>query len=165
MVTVGITGLLLWQYVHGGVPGHHILNHQDLPKISNWWGVVVLPLLTSFLMVRIEKRLKSKDAFKTEIPKIIQLLALGFLIGISIAISFTYDFKPFLDNILYALLLMSLVVPIFYSEFILGFVFSMTYTFGAVLPTLFILVLAGIGFLIFKFIRPQIVKLYQHLKS
>ncbi len=47
---------LLWQYFNGGVPSHHLLHRADLPAISNWWGVAVLPTLTWLLLMRINKR-------------------------------------------------------------------------------------------------------------
>lgn len=55
--------------------------------------------------------------------------------------------------------ILSFIVPIFFSEFILGFVLGMTYTFGAILPTAFVLVLAALGLLIYKFIRPLFMRL------
>ena len=57
LVTVAIWALLAWDHFHGGVPSHHILAREDLPEISNWWGGVLLPLLTWFLLYRVEKRL------------------------------------------------------------------------------------------------------------
>ena len=38
LVTVFIWTLLLWDYFHGGVPSHHLLQNKDLPAFSNWWG-------------------------------------------------------------------------------------------------------------------------------
>tara|TARA_R110000850_G_scaffold80862_1_gene173468 strand:+ start:7415 stop:7681 length:267 start_codon:yes stop_codon:yes gene_type:complete len=73
-------------------------------------------------------------------------------------VSFTNEYALILDNVLYVILLLSLLIPIHYAEFILGFVLGMTYTFGAILPTVFILVMAVAGVLIYKFIRPLIVK-------
>jgi hypothetical protein len=75
-----------------------------------------------------------------------------------IAVSFTNDYKLFLDNVIYVLLVFSLIFPIYYSEFILGFIIGMTYTFGAILPTIFILIIAALGFLIYRFIRPLMLR-------
>ena len=90
--------------------------------------------------------------------KIIGLFFSGLFFGVLIAVSFTNDYKPVLDNILYILLVLGLMLPIYYAEFILGFILGMTYTFGAILPTVFILILASIGFLSYKFVRPLILK-------
>lgn len=159
-VTVLIFGLLFWQYFNSGVPSHHILQQKDLPEISNWWGGLLLPVLTWILMGRIEKRLNKQGSLTQQTQnqniKIIGLFLLGLLLGISIVVSFTNGYKLFLDNVLYVFLVFSLIFPLYYAEFILGFIIGMTYTFGAILPTIFILIIAAVGFLIYRFIRPLI---------
>ena len=162
IVTILIFGLLFWEHFHGGVPGHHILQQKDLPAISNWWGGLLLPALTWILLGRIEKRRKKQDSLnqqaKNQNITIIRLFLLGLILGILIAVSFTNGYKLFLDNVPYVFLVLSLAFPIYYAEFILGFILGMTYTFGAILPTLFILIIAALGFLIYKFIRPLILR-------
>jgi hypothetical protein len=163
VISVLIVGLLVWDYFHGGVPSHHILDQKDLPSISNWWSGILLPVLTWILLGRIksniEKQTKSESHYKSEIKNILWRFGIGLVFGIMLSVSFTNGFKFFLDNVLYILLILSFFIPIFYSEFILGFVLGMTYTFGAILPTGFILIIAAIGFLIYRFIRPLIIKL------
>lgn len=162
IVTVLIFGLLFWEYFHSGVPSHHILQQKDLPEISNWWGGLLLPVLTWILLGRIERRLNKQDLLtqrtKNKNIKIIGLFLLGLILGISIVLSFANDYKLFLDNVLYVFLVLSLIFPLYYSEFILGFILGMTYTFGAILPTIFILIIAALGFLIYRFIRPLILR-------
>jgi hypothetical protein len=161
IVTFLILGLLIWQHFHGGVPSHHILQQKDLPEISNWWGALLLPALTWILWGRIEKRLNiqgSSTQLANQNTKIIGLLLLGLILGVSIAVSFTYDYNFFLDNVLYVFLVLGLFLPLYYAEFILGFILGMTYTFGAVLPTIFILIIAGFGFLLYRLLRPLILK-------
>ena len=162
IVTILIFGLLLWEHFHGGVPRHHILHRKDLPEISNWWGGLLLPVLTWVLLGKIEKRLNKQDSLiqqaKDQNVKILGLFFLGLVLGILIAVSFTNDYKLLLDNILYIFLILSFVFTIYYSEFILGFILGMTYTFGVILPTIFILIIAALGFLISRFIRPLILR-------
>ena len=162
IVAILILGLLLWQYFHGEVPSHHILDREDLPEISNWWGGLLLPILTWLLLSKIENRISKQDSLtqqtKDQNIKILGLFLLGLIFGIVLATSFMNDYKPFLNNVLYIFLVLSLIVPIYYSEFILGFVLGMTYTFGAILPTIFILIIAVFGFLIYRFIRPLILR-------
>jgi uncharacterized protein YacL len=157
VVTILIFGLLLWGHFHGGVPAHHILNQKDLPEISNWWGGLLLPILTWFLFGRIETRLSQNKSLletaKSQNFKVLGLFILGLIFGLVIAVSFTNDYNLFLDNVLYIFLILSLIVPIYYPEFILGFILGMTYTFGAILPTIFILIIAGLGFLVYKCFR------------
>ncbi|MER2996654.1 hypothetical protein [Pontibacter populi] len=162
-VTVFILCLLFWEHFHGGVASHHILQQQNLPAISNWWSGLLLPVLTWFLIGRTEKRL-SKQFLQVQQTNILQsqvlgLFVTGLVLGVVIATSFTYGYNTFLDNVPYIILLLSLIIPIFYAEFMLGFILGMTYTFGAILPTIFILLLAAIGFLTYRFIRPVIIML------
>jgi hypothetical protein len=167
IITILIVGLLFWQHFHGGVPGHHILQKKELPRISNWWGVLLLPVLTWFLLGRIKKRLDDQGLFTKETNnqsnKIIGLFILGLTFGLLIAFSFINNYKLFIDNVLYIFLLMSLIVPIFYSEFILGFILGMTYTLGAILPTIFILIIAILCFLLYRYIRPILIKVAVYL--
>jgi uncharacterized protein YacL len=160
IIALLIIGLLIWQHFNGGVPSHHILQQKDLPEISNWWGAVLLPILAWILSGRIEKRItKQGTTIQSHSMKIIGLFIAGLLLGILIVFAFTNNNKPFLDNVPYVFLLLSLFIPIFYSEFIFGFILGMAYTFGAILPTIFILLFALIGFLIYRFINPQILKI------
>ncbi|GAA4355218.1 hypothetical protein GCM10023185_17840 [Hymenobacter saemangeumensis] len=163
IISVLILGLLLWNHFHGGVPSHHILQQKDLPSISNWWGAIVLPALTWILVGRTIARIEKRGALswpghKAVLVKPMLLFISGLTLGVLIAIAFTFNYTPFLDNIPYLILLLSLVVPIFFSEFILGFIIGMTYTFGVILPMVFILVLAAIGFAVYTFIRPLLIK-------
>lgn len=125
-------------------------------------GCPLIPILTWLLLSKIEKRIRKQNSLqlqaKNQKIKIGGLFLLGLVFGIALATSFINDYKLFLDNILYIILLLSLVVPICFSEFILGFVLGMTYTFGALLPTVFMLIIAGLGFLIYRFIRPLILR-------
>jgi len=157
IISILIFGLLLWNYFHGGVPSHHILDQKDLPAISNWWSGILLPILTWILLGRIITRIEKKgiknNEYRQRIINILWLFSIGLIFGILLSVSFVHNYKPFLDNVLYVFLILSFIVPIFFSEFILGFVLGMTYTFGAILPTAFILIMAAIGIVIYKSIR------------
>jgi len=162
-VTILIFGFLFWEHFNGGVTSHHLLHQEDLPSISNWWSGLLLPILTWFLLSRIEKRLK-KQSSQTQltnnfISKAFWLFLTGLIFGILLSASFTNEYQLFLDNVLYILIALSFVIPLYYSEFILGFILGMTFTFGAIIPTVFILLVAVIGMVTYKFIRPLILKL------
>jgi len=167
VVTIFIFGFLSWEHFNGGVTSHHLLGQEDFPSISNWWSGLLLPILTWFLLSRIEKRL-DKQASHTQqtnnsISKVFWFFLTGVIFGILLSISFMNEYKPFLDNVLYILIALSFIIPIYYSEFILGFILGMTFTFGAIIPTLFILIMAVIGLVIYKFIRPIILRLITRL--
>jgi hypothetical protein len=163
VVSILIFSLLIWNYFHGGVASHHILDKKNLPAISNWWSGIWLPILTWILLTRIknkiEKQTDSGGQYKSLMTNILVRFAIGLIFGIILSVSFIYNFKPFLDNVLYLLLIISFLIPIFFSEFMLGFVLGMTYVFGAILPTAFILIMAVGGFVIYRLIRPLIIKI------
>ncbi len=141
--------ILTWQYFHDGVPSHHIMQRSDLPEISNWWGLVIIPALAWITLSKIQNRITAQGSLQ----KSVLIFLTGLALGISLAISFNNNYEPFLDNVLYIILGLSLVIPIFLSEFILGFVLAMTLTFGAILPTVFVLIISLVGFIIFRITR------------
>ncbi|AKD04075.1 hypothetical protein POKO110462_13490 [Pontibacter korlensis] len=169
IVTIFVLSLLIWEHFHGGVASHHILQQQNLPAISNWWNGLILPILTWFLIGRTEKRIGKQSSQVQQTNNLqrqaLRLFLTGLGLGVLIATSFTNGYSAFLDNIPYIILVLSLIIPIYYAEFILGFILGMTYTFGAILPTAFILILAAIGILAYRFIRPMIMRLTMKLNS
>jgi len=42
---IAVTGALFWEYTHDGVVTHYILQSDDMPGISNWWGVNYYPTI------------------------------------------------------------------------------------------------------------------------
>ena len=157
LVTVAIWALLAWDHFHGGVPSHHILAREDLPEISNWWGGVLLPLLTWFLLYRIEKRLIRNRVEKSKVLKFPNSSIYGFIgalfFGIVLSAFFTLGYTDIPGYMLMGLFLLALFVQIYRAECILGFVIGMTFTFGAVLPTIVGCILALIGVMLYLYVR------------
>ena len=160
VAVVFIMLLLSWEYLNGGVQGHHVLQQKDLPFISNWWGLLLLPVLTWILWSRIEKRLGERPG-KKEASRTFWLFLLGLGLGVLISVSFLNKYHFVLDNILYILAATSLIFPIFFSEVILGFVMGMVSTFGVVLPTVFVLIISIVGFMIYRIVRAPFLKLFR----
>lgn len=160
IVTIAIWALLAWNYSHGGVPSHHILDNEDLPVISNWWGGFLLPLLTWFLLYRIQKRLihKNNEQSKTSKPSISILYGFigALLFGMLLSAFFTFGYPDICGYMVLGLLLLALFFPLYRAECILGFVIGMTYTFGAVLPTAVGSLLALLGAVLYLYVRPLI---------
>lgn len=158
LVTMAVFSLLLWNYYHGGVPSHHILQRKDLPEISNWWGGILLPVLTWVVLFRIQKRINKNEnelnANKSTIAFYGFLGALCFGILLSTFFTFGNNEVPF--YMLIGLLLLALFYPIFRPECLLGFVIGMTFTFGVVLPTGIGTIFAILGVIIYLVIRPVI---------
>ena len=161
LVTVGIWSLLIWNHHHDGVPSHHILQREDLPKISNWWGGFLLPLLTLFLTYRIQIRLIRDNDNKLGTlkfhKKYIYRFLFALLFGILLSVLFAQGYSNLSGYMMYGLFLLALFFPIYRAEYFLGFVIGMTYTFGAVLPTGVGAILALIGALLYLYVRTGII--------
>jgi hypothetical protein len=130
-VGVAVLSLLAWQSLHGGVPAHSFMARDDMPSISNWWGALTLPLLTWLALGNTQSRIatgrtSSKAALMGAIGAAVfgAVLATAFALGHSEIPNAQVQLIP----------LLALAFPIYRSEYILGFVLSLSYTFGGVLP-------------------------------
>ncbi|MCG6191295.1 hypothetical protein [Maribellus maritimus] len=88
---------ILWEYFNGGVVSHYLLARDDLPAISNWWGLLTVPLLFWLAISRIHRRrengvnLESKsEKYDTKVLKRF-LAPLAFGILISLLWEFNFD--------------------------------------------------------------------------
>jgi hypothetical protein len=164
-VSVGIWALLIWEHFHGGVPSHSFMARKDMPSISNWWGGILLPLLTYFSLNRLQKRLFLTNGSNTVSPKQVQSVLLLFVAGLLYAGSMAYCFemdKSDINGVLFpALFLWALIFPLYRAEFFLGFVLGMTYTFGAILPTFIASVFVGISFIAHKYVYLFVLKIFK----
>jgi len=162
VVTLAIWSLLAWNHYHGGVPSHHILARADMPSISNWWGGILLPLLTWFLLYRMQKRLTLHPSEKSSGSALPVTLLYGFagalVFGILLSTSFALGHAAVPGYMLISIFLLALIFPIYRAEYLLGFVIGMTFTFGAVLPTGIGSVFALIGAVIYLLIRPVLLR-------
>ena len=145
---------LLWEYFNGGVATHHLLARADLPGISNWWGLLTIPILAWITLTRIQERRKKSSLNSPDFSgQVIRGFLGGLIYGLFLAMLWEFGMEAYMP---YALLLplgLALVFPVYRAECLLGFVVGMTYTFGGVLPFLIGPVLLLVGFLIFKGVR------------
>jgi uncharacterized membrane protein YeaQ/YmgE (transglycosylase-associated protein family) len=160
IIAISIWALLIWNHYHGGVPSHHILNDKNLPEISNWWGALLLPLLSWILFYRIKKRaVENIDNESKESDSQINIIY-GFIgalfSGILLSVFFTLGYANFPAYVLLLILMSGLFFPIYRAEYILGFVIGMTFTFGAVLSIVIAFILALIGAFLYLCIRTLI---------
>ncbi len=155
---------LAWEYFKGGVPSHHLLNNPDLPAISNWWGALLLPAITWFLSGRIQKRLSLQSAPKGFLAISSAVIA-GFvgalLFGIFLSWSFSFGYDTLSSYLFFGMLLLALILPVYRGEYILGFILGMTFTFGAVLPTIISFIIAILSMVIHLYIYP----LFKHFRT
>lgn len=160
LVSLAALTVLSWGHFHGGVTRHHIFNRADMPAISNWWGGLLLPALTWFLLGRINKRLAHQPNEKPEASRHHVKIAIGFaaslLFGLLLAASFLIGYEAITSYLFFGMLVLALFLPVFRAECVLGFVFGMTLAFGAVLPILIGSVVATLSALVHYLIRPVI---------
>lgn len=160
IVSMAIWGLLAWEYTHGGFQSHHILRRKDMPELQNWWGGILLPILTWFLLYRIEKRPESILS-----KRVVYGFWVAFVIAASIITLVYLDIHDIPRYLLISILLSALFYPIYRAECLLGFILGMTFSFGAVLPMFIGSILAIIGFLIYNLIRPGLLFVINFLKK
>jgi len=132
LIALLVWSLLVWQHFHGGVPAHHFMQRADMPAISNWWGALLLPALAWFLVGRVDQR--HARCYPAAVPL---GFAGGLLCGVLIATLFTLGYEDATGNVVLGMFAVALLYPVYRAECVLGFVIGMSYTFGAVLPTLF----------------------------
>ena len=151
--------LLAWDYTHGGVPVHHLMARKDLPGFSNWWGVLLIPILTGFLTFRIRKRVGDfrLPAF------VIYTFAGALFYGATLCTFFLLDVSDVPFYMLIGLIALSFFFPIYRAEFFLGLVLGMTYAFGGVLPVIIVSILSLVGLLLYKVVRPAVLFIFQSL--
>jgi hypothetical protein len=137
-----------WESTHGGVIAHHLLANPDLPAVSNWWGLLVVPLLVWFLVGRIERRAATlvQDESRARFRSLTLVrFALALLWGAALALAFALG-HPAVSYIFFGAVAAAMCVHAWRAEYVLGFVLGMTFTFGAVLPLLIAALLAACSF-------------------
>ena len=157
LTALAIWSLLAWQHFHGGVPAHYLLQDPDLPRISNWYGGLLLPALAWGLLGLSKRRVRAADPPRIK-PVVIGLLA-GLAVGGSMAVTFVSGYESITDYLLFGLLALALVLPVYRPECLLGFVLGMTPALGAVLPTLFGMLMAAATVLIHRVIGRPLLRL------
>ena len=142
--------LLGWLHVNGGVPSHHLLADPSLPKLSNWWGLLTLPLLAWYLLGRIERRrLANPAAPQGDLTAFVGALAFGALLSLLFTAG-RHDATGYMAQSVFVL---ALFYPIHRAACVLGFVLGMTWTFGAVLPMIAACIFAAVGAVIHYGVR------------
>ncbi len=138
---------LAYEHFNGGVQSHHLLNRADLPAISNWLGLFILPVLGFALGIRLRNLLATSATGK--VPAAFWALQIGALLyGATLAIAFEFDARNISSSLFLGLFLLAAALPIYRIEWLLGLVVGMTFTFGAVLPTLVATVFATLSFVV-----------------
>lgn len=107
---------LFWEHSHGGVNTHYLLHRQDLPGFSNWWGIIVLPLLTWILLYLIHRRFKANKSTSEEKKRVIIRFLAGLLFGILMSILFPLGYEAVQANLMLGVILLSFFIPLFFRS-------------------------------------------------
>ncbi len=155
-ITIAVLIMLIWEYYHGGVSGHHFLKRKDMPFISNWWGLILLPLVTFLSLKRIGKRINFGAELSNQyfIKQHLLPFLIALVFGILIVVFSSTGNSQIAYYMFLALFIVALFIPIYKSEYFLGFILGLSYFFGGALPVVIAIVLATIFYLIFNYIRP-----------
>lgn len=159
LVSIAIWALLAWNHFHGGIPRHHILADKDLPEISNLWGALVLPLLSWFLLYRVQNRIflhSNGNAELSAIRQMIYAFVISLVYGVVTSSFFSLGYPEMTGNMMLGIFVLALFLPVYRAECLLGFVMGMTVTFGAVLPTGIGSIFTLIAFVLFRGVRPAV---------
>jgi uncharacterized membrane protein YecN with MAPEG domain len=135
---------------------------SDMPSVSNWWGILILPFLAWFTTVRIKNRIEFRqedELTESRLPRGILIGLFGMLtLSVLQAISFEFGYPNITMYIALGVLLTGLFLPIYRAECFLGHVLGATFTFGPIIPLIGILVMAIISALSNLVIKPLLVK-------
>ena len=157
LITLAELLVLAWEYTHGGAKSHHLLNRPDLPAISNWWGALLLPILAWFLSGSILRRAGVDKARKIPVG-IVAGFGGALFYGLLLALAFIQHYEAISTYLFLGMFLAAALLPVYRAEYLLGFVLSMTFTFGAGLPTIVGSLVAAVSAILHFLVR-QVIRL------
>lgn len=128
-----------WEALHGGIVTHHLLQRADLPGLSNAWGLLVLPALAAWAAGRLPPA-TAREGWRFTFGFVLPLL-----LGATLSLAFTLQWQTLTETVFFGLLMLALLLPAHRPESLFGFALGMSWTFGALLPTLIGGVLAGLS--------------------
>lgn len=164
-IILAIWALLIWNYYHDGVASHHLLHQEDLPKISDWWSGLLIPLLTMFLTYRTQKRIEHNVGHNLKNKKFVVNILYSFffalLYGILLSLLFSQGYSKITGYLFNGIFLIALFFPIYRAECLLGFVLGMTFTFGAVISTAAGIIFVIIGLILYLYVRTGLIFVFK----
>lgn len=119
---------LTWEAQHGGIRVHHLMHRADLPGLHNAWGLLVLPLLAGWAVMRVQRRGASRVQWLTG-------FAAALVLGGALSLGFHWGAESFTAAVFFITVALALGLPGYRAECLLGWVLGMAWTFGALLPT------------------------------
>jgi hypothetical protein len=129
-------GILAWECLNGGVRSHHLLANPDLPAVSNWWGLLVIPLLTWWTLSRLRSRVESSAEHSAKRFAALVAFVCALAYGLALSLLFSHG-SMLVDYVFYGLLALALALRLWHGEYLLGFIFGMGFAVGPILPAIF----------------------------
>ncbi len=151
-VMLCVSLLLAREFFTGGVVTHHLLAQADMPGISNWWGLLIVPLLAWCFFPYILNSEKGALLFGFTLVTLLRLAA-AIVYGAAIAASWELGYDAVTQNLFLFLFLIGMFYPVYRGEFVVGFVLGMAYTFGGILPVAAAGVVASVSLLLHPLMR------------
>jgi len=143
---------LSMEMMSGGIKTHYPLQRADLPPLSNWWGLVILPTIAWFTYSFMEKD-SSVDGVLGLKKIVIYRLLCALIFGATLSAAFELGLGDMPLYLLLCSMFAGIFYPIYRFECILGFVLGMMVTFGPVIPTVTGSIVAIISFVSFNIVR------------
>ncbi|MEH6434161.1 hypothetical protein [Massilia sp. DD77] len=138
-VTLAVALVLGVQYLTDGVPVHYLFGEEELPALSNWWGLFLLPAVTWLALGQVRPGYDGAALLKDFIG--------GLLFGGALALFYEHGRPDLSDFLGEGLVFLMLSYPIYRAGCVLGFVFGAAYAFGPVVPVLAACLLAPAAYL------------------
>lgn len=137
--TISVAGfvalLLIGEALNGGVVTHYLLAREDMPGISNFWGLVTLPVLAWLLFPSNESNGAQSSEGWVGFSNATWLRFGGALAyGATMGAGFELGYDQVTSIMLMILFPIGVFYPLYRGELVVGFVMGMTYTFGGVIP-------------------------------
>ncbi|MDH7447050.1 hypothetical protein [Aquimarina sp. 2201CG14-23] len=163
VIVTSLVGLhVLWEYFNGGVTTHHLLAREDLPGISNLWGLLTIPLL-SWILISLSSWIHNKNKVTYSISKITYGFIGSLIFGILMSLLWEFDLENMLQYAIWLPIPISLLLRVYLPGNLLGFILGLTYTFGGVLPIGIGIVLTISSLLVWTIFRQGIPFIFQKI--
>jgi hypothetical protein len=146
LVLLATFAALTWEHFNGGIRSHHFLGNAAFPAMHNAWAILILPALSWVASGSVEKRGLSRS------------VVIGFfgalLYGAALAFAFATGSTSATKAIFFLAFALSVLLPVYRAECVLGWVLGMAAVFGPFIPTFFAIVFASISALVHRVLLP-----------
>ncbi|MBO6523373.1 MAG: hypothetical protein JJ971_06070 [Balneolaceae bacterium] len=150
--TLLVLAHLLIEHFQGGVVTHYFFQNDSLPGISNWWGLLTVPITSWLVLLRIEKRNNSNESETSQNQVVIYRFISGIIFGVLLTYFFSIGSKA-PEYMMLGLFAISLFIPLHFGEYLMGFVLGAMYVLGANIPITAGIILMILFFTIYKLPR------------